>query len=89
MSRPDSLGCVAGTLCVGGPVPTQFGWYLTFMTVFVVALYLYVCKRYPAEAAYVRVPEAGEEEDNLEQRKCGAVRGSDNVHGFTPLEIEV
>ncbi|KAG2536835.1 hypothetical protein PVAP13_9NG225000 [Panicum virgatum] len=67
----------------------QFGWYLTFMTVFVVALYLYVCKRYPAEAAYVRVPEAGEEEDNLEQRKCGAVRGSDNVHGFTPLEIEV
>ena len=67
----------------------QFGWYLTFMTVFVVALYLYVCKRYPAEAAYVRVPEAGEEEENLEQRKCGAVRGSDNVHGFTPLEIEV
>ena len=22
MSRPDGLGCVAGTLCVGGPVPT-------------------------------------------------------------------
>ena len=20
--RPDGLGCVAGTLCVGGPVPT-------------------------------------------------------------------
>ena len=23
MSRPDGLGCVAGTLCVGGPVPTD------------------------------------------------------------------
>ena len=23
MSRPDGLGCVAGTLCVGGPVPTM------------------------------------------------------------------
>jgi len=23
MSRPDGLGCVAGTLCVGGPVSTH------------------------------------------------------------------
>jgi hypothetical protein len=38
----------------------------------------------------LRVPEASEEEENLEQRKCGALRGGDDVrHGFTPLEIEV
>ncbi|KAF8695069.1 hypothetical protein HU200_037677 [Digitaria exilis] len=70
----------------------QFGWYLSFMTVFVVVVYLYVCKRYPAEAAYVRVPEAGEEEEHhLEERKCGVMRGGgdDHVHGFTTLEIEV
>ncbi|KAL6655486.1 hypothetical protein ACP70R_006312 [Stipagrostis hirtigluma subsp. patula] len=67
----------------------QFGWWLSFMTVFVVVLYLYVCKRYPAEAAYVRVPEAGEEEERLEQLKCGVVTGGDGVHGFTSLEIEV
>lgn len=66
----------------------QFGWYLSFMTVLVVALYLYVCKRYPAEPAYVRLPEAGEQEEHL-QRKCEAVCGGDDVHGFTSLEIEV
>lgn len=63
----------------------QFGWYLSFLTVFVVALYLYVCNRYPAEATYVRVPEAGEDEEQLQECKCG---GGD-VHGFTALEIEV
>ncbi|CAN6196117.1 unnamed protein product [Urochloa humidicola] len=62
----------------------QFGWYLSFMTVFVVALYLYVCKRYPADAAYVRVPEAGEEDEQLQERKCG-----DGARGLTPLEIDV
>ncbi|CAL5074062.1 unnamed protein product [Urochloa decumbens] len=64
----------------------QFGWYLSFMTVFVVALYLYVCKRYPAEAAsYVPVPVAGEEDDQLQDRnKCGG-----GARGFTPLEIDV
>ncbi|XP_062199882.1 uncharacterized protein LOC133902292 [Phragmites australis] len=69
----------------------EFGWCLSSMTVFVVVLYLYVCKRYPAEAAYVRVPEAGEEEDHehLDERKCGAVRCGGDVHGFTSLEIEV
>ncbi|CAN6167133.1 unnamed protein product [Urochloa humidicola] len=63
----------------------QFGWYLSFMTVFVVALYLYVCKRYPAEVAYVRVAEAGEEDEQLQERKCG----DGGAHGFRPLEIEV
>ncbi|CAN6174500.1 unnamed protein product [Urochloa humidicola] len=63
----------------------QFGWYLSFMTVFVVALYQYVCKRYPAEVAYVRVAEAGEEDEQLQERKCG----DGGAHGFRPLEIEV
>ncbi|TVU09744.1 hypothetical protein EJB05_43238, partial [Eragrostis curvula] len=69
----------------------QFGWCLSLMTVFVVVLYLYVCKMYPAEAAYVRVPvAAGEEDEQLEeQAKCGAARGGDGLHGFTALEIDV
>ncbi|CAD6342488.1 unnamed protein product [Miscanthus lutarioriparius] len=67
----------------------QFGWYLSFMTVFVVVLYVIVCRMYPAETAYVRLPpEAGEEEEHL-KRKCGVVSGDDDVQGFTPLEIEV
>jgi hypothetical protein len=50
-------------------------------------LYVNVCKWYPAETAYVRLPpEAGEEEEHL-KRKCGIVCSGD--HGFTPLEIEV
>lgn len=67
----------------------QFGWYLSSMTVFVVVLYVNVCKWYPAETAYVRLPpEAGEEEEHL-KRKCGIVCSGDHVQGFTPLEIEV
>ncbi|GJN33854.1 hypothetical protein PR202_gb22481 [Eleusine coracana subsp. coracana] len=62
----------------------QFGWWLSFMTVFVVVLYLRVSKMYPAEAPYVRVPEVAGEEDEqqLQEAKCGG------RHGFTSLEIE-
>ncbi|KAE8788166.1 plant viral-response family protein [Hordeum vulgare] len=76
-------------------VNLQFGWYLSFMTVFVLAVYLYVCSRYPAEQAYARLhPNAGDEEEeiDLEARKCGVPRDSASevhAHGFAPLEIEV
>lgn len=65
----------------------QFGWWISFMTVFVVVLYLRVCKMYPPEAAYVRVPAvAGEDED---EAKCGAARQGDDMGGLTSFEIEV
>jgi hypothetical protein len=65
----------------------QFGWWLSLMTLFVVVFYLRVCKMYPTEAGYVRVPVAAreEEEQNVEEAKCGAA----HQHGFTSLEIEV
>ncbi|XP_004971604.1 uncharacterized protein LOC101759769 [Setaria italica] len=58
----------------------QFGWCLTLMALFVVVLYLYVCRRYPPEATYGRLPEAGDPED-LKAGHC--------MRGFTSLEIEV
>ncbi|PNT64692.1 uncharacterized protein LOC100846845 [Brachypodium distachyon] len=75
-------------------VNLQFGWYLSFLTVFVLAMYLYVCSRYPAHQAYARLPTVagGEEEGHVEEaRKCGAPRdGGGDVHGdFASLEIEV
>nr|QGN65372.1 mitochondrial carrier protein [Oryza brachyantha] len=57
----------------------QFGWYLSFMTVFVVALYLYVCNRYPAAgeaaaAAYAPLQTAGDEHDeDMDARKGGVL----------------
>ncbi|KAM0860593.1 hypothetical protein ACQ4PT_046458 [Festuca glaucescens] len=78
-------------------VNLQFGWYLSFMTVFVLAIYLYVCNRYPAEQVYAQlVPKAGDEDEEdhleLEAQKCGVPRdigGEVHVRGFAPLEIEV
>ncbi|KAL5206225.1 hypothetical protein ABZP36_034434 [Zizania latifolia] len=73
----------------------QFGWYLAFMTVFVVALYLHVCNRYPAadaEAAYAPLSKAGDDEDEcMDARKCGVERsgGGGGMHGFASLEIGV
>lgn len=67
----------------------QFGWYLSFMTVFVVALYLYVCNKYPAKAAYAPLPKAGDVEEDLEAHKCGVPRDGGDVHGFASLEIEM
>uniref|UniRef100_A0A0D9XE91 Uncharacterized protein n=1 Tax=Leersia perrieri TaxID=77586 RepID=A0A0D9XE91_9ORYZ len=76
----------------------QFGWYFSFLTVFVVALYLYVCKRYPAaagEAAYMPLQkDAGDDGDDEgmdvvdDAHKGGVARGG-SVHGFATLEIEV
>ncbi|XP_034594479.1 uncharacterized protein [Setaria viridis] len=58
----------------------QFGWCLILMALFVVGLYSYVCRRYPPEATYGRLPEAGDPED-LKAGHC--------MRGFTSLEIEV
>jgi hypothetical protein len=55
----------------------QFGWCLTLMALFIVVLYSYVCKMYPPEATYGRLPEAEDQED----LKAG--------HCVMSLEIEV
>ncbi|XP_047051608.1 uncharacterized protein LOC124657022 [Lolium rigidum] len=78
-------------------VNLQFGWYLSFMTIFVLAIYLYVCNKYPAEQAYARLVHkaAGDEEEQdhleLEAHKCSVhdIGGDMHVRGLLPLEIEV
>nr|QGN65308.1 mitochondrial carrier protein [Oryza punctata] len=67
----------------------QFGWYLSFMTVFVVALYLYVCNRYPAAeaAAYAPLRKVGDGDDDDDEGMD--VHNGGGVHGFASLEIEV
>lgn len=74
-------------------VNLQFGWYLSFLTVFVLAIYLYVCSKYPAEQqAYARLLPKAVDEEEEESHKCGVPRdggGAVHVQGFAPLEIEV
>ncbi|KAF0915746.1 hypothetical protein E2562_038594 [Oryza meyeriana var. granulata] len=66
----------------------QFGWYLSFITVFVIALYLYVCNRYPAvEAAYSPLQKAAGDDD-VDDEGMDAHKGG-VAHGFASLEIEV
>ncbi|CAM0951584.1 unnamed protein product [Alopecurus aequalis] len=73
-------------------VNLQFGWYLSLMTVFVFAIYLYVCNKYRAEQAYTRLLPKAVDEKEEEAHKCGVPRdggGDVHVHGLAPLEMEV
>nr|TKW33421.1 hypothetical protein SEVIR_2G234400v2 [Setaria viridis] len=60
-------------------VNLQFGWCMSLVALFVVALYLYVCKRYPSD----------EDDDGLKMHKCGPACSGDDVHELMPLEVEV
>jgi hypothetical protein len=82
-------------------VNLQFGWCMVLVTLLVVGIYVYVCKRYPAGAwshgeVYGRLPEAeaADEDDDshhhdMETPNCKQLAAHDDVHEFTSLEIDV
>lgn len=77
----------------------QFGWCMVLVTLFVLGLYVHVCKKYPAgdgEVIYGRLPEAeaADEDDdshhsNMKTPNCKQLAAHDDVHEFTSLEIDV
>lgn len=77
-------------------VNLEFGWCVVLMTVFVLGLYVYVCRKYPAGSreVYGRLPdaeaEAADEDDHHHDMKtCNCKQAVHDVHEFTSMEIEV
>ncbi|CAD6255739.1 unnamed protein product [Miscanthus lutarioriparius] len=77
-------------------VNLEFGWCVVLATVFVLGLYMYVCRKYPAGSGevYGRLPDAeaeaaDEDDDHHDMKTRNCKQAVHDVHEFTSMEIEV